>query len=139
MSRMLALTVWQPWATLIIHHGKTIENRTWPPPTRVVGQRLAIHAGKQIDRAALAEAARVGVKLPDPLPTGALLGTVRLAGAHRATECGCADRCAAWGESGPGVVHWVLADPRRLAWPVSCRGGRRLWYLPDRMLAGGRR
>lgn len=40
---MLALSIRQPWAALILHAGKDIENRTWS--TRVRG-RVLVHAGK---------------------------------------------------------------------------------------------
>lgn len=39
-----ALTLINPWAHLIVHHGKDVENRTWMPPQGV--DWLFIHAGK---------------------------------------------------------------------------------------------
>lgn len=45
---VLALSVRQPWAWLIIHGGKDWENRTWP--TRVRG-RVLIHAAKRMEQA----------------------------------------------------------------------------------------
>jgi hypothetical protein len=42
---MKALTIWQPWASLIMAGAKTVEWRGWPCPKYVVGQRIAIHAG----------------------------------------------------------------------------------------------
>lgn len=42
---MKALTVWQPWASLIALGHKPYEFRGWPAPARLVGQRIAIHAG----------------------------------------------------------------------------------------------
>jgi len=42
---MMALTVWQPWATLVAIGAKPYEFRGWQPPQWLVGQRLAIHAG----------------------------------------------------------------------------------------------
>lgn len=50
---MKALTLHQPWATCIAHHGKRVENRTWAPPQSIVGQRIAIHAGMKLDREVL--------------------------------------------------------------------------------------
>jgi hypothetical protein len=40
-----ALTVHQPWASLILAGAKPIEWRTYPFPVRMVGTRIAIHAG----------------------------------------------------------------------------------------------
>lgn len=45
---MVALSIRQPWAWLILHAGKDIENRDWP--TRVRG-RVLIHASKAMTRA----------------------------------------------------------------------------------------
>jgi len=42
---MKALTIWQPWATLIMIGAKPYEFRSWQPPRWLIGQRLAIHAG----------------------------------------------------------------------------------------------
>lgn len=42
---MKALTVRQPWASLIVRGVKAIETRSWPLPNKMVGQRIAIHAG----------------------------------------------------------------------------------------------
>lgn len=42
---MKALTVWQPWATLIAIGAKPYEFRGWVPPKNLRGRRIAIHAG----------------------------------------------------------------------------------------------
>lgn len=44
---MKALSIRQPWAWLILHAGKDIENRDWP--TRFRG-RILVHAGKGMTR-----------------------------------------------------------------------------------------
>jgi hypothetical protein len=50
---MLALSIRQPWAWMIIHGGKDIENRNWS--TRVRG-RILVHAAKGMTRLEWAEA-----------------------------------------------------------------------------------
>ena len=45
---MLALSIRQPWASLILKAGKNVENRNWP--TRYRG-RILIHAAKGMTRA----------------------------------------------------------------------------------------
>ncbi len=42
---MKALTIWQPWASLIAAGAKPYEFRGWRPPRSIIGQRIAIHAG----------------------------------------------------------------------------------------------
>lgn len=48
---MKALTIWQPWCSLIIAGAKTVEWRSWYCPKRIVGQRIALHAGARPARA----------------------------------------------------------------------------------------
>lgn len=48
---MKALTIWQPWATLIMAGAKPWEWRGWRAPSAVVGQRIVIHAGARMPRA----------------------------------------------------------------------------------------
>jgi hypothetical protein len=42
MSEMYALTLHQPWATLIADAEKQVENRSWAPPRVIWGSRIAI-------------------------------------------------------------------------------------------------
>lgn len=43
---MKAITLTQPWATLMAAGEKYIETRSWSPSSLHMGQRVAIHAGK---------------------------------------------------------------------------------------------
>jgi hypothetical protein len=52
-KHMIALSIRQPWAWMIMHAGKDIENRTWP--TNVRG-RVLVHAAKSCTRAEWAAA-----------------------------------------------------------------------------------
>lgn len=42
-----ALTIWQPWATLVMVGAKPFEFRSWPAPRWIVGKELVIHAGSR--------------------------------------------------------------------------------------------
>lgn len=69
---MKALTIKQPWATLIMQQNKGYEFRSWK--TNYRGDFL-IHAGKTIDKEAVE---RLKKYLPKELPTGKILGKVTL-------------------------------------------------------------
>ena len=69
---MKALTIRQPWASLIILGYKRFEFRGWKTTYR--GEFL-IHAGKTIDKEAKE---RLKTFLPEELPTGKILGKVTL-------------------------------------------------------------
>jgi hypothetical protein len=47
---MKAISLWQPWASLIACGAKPFETRHWAPPRELIGQTIAIHAAKKIDR-----------------------------------------------------------------------------------------
>lgn len=49
---MKAISLWQPWASLIAAGIKPFETRDWAPPRELIGQRIAIHAAKKIDKGA---------------------------------------------------------------------------------------
>jgi len=74
-----ALSIRQPWAWLICHAGKDIENRTWN--TKYRGP-LLIHAGKKWgpeerdDR--LEIMSRFGIDIPEQLELGGIVGQARL-------------------------------------------------------------
>lgn len=64
---MHALTIIQPWAWAVAHAGKDVENRTWAPPAALIGQDIAIHAGKApVDEEALDGLYEVTGPLVDP-------------------------------------------------------------------------
>lgn len=42
---MKAITLWQPWASLVLVGAKPYEFRGWCPPKWMHGSRIAIHAG----------------------------------------------------------------------------------------------
>ena len=47
---MLALSIRQPWAALIINGRKSIEIRTWRPPDSAISERILIHTGVSSDK-----------------------------------------------------------------------------------------
>lgn len=51
---MKAISLWQPWASLIACGAKPYETRSWAPPRSMIGQPIAIHAAKKVDRDAAA-------------------------------------------------------------------------------------
>ena len=122
---MFALTISQPYASLIASGEKWIENRRWE--TKYRGP-LAIHAGKgtqYLDRAQLAE-----------YPAG-VVAVANLAACFRLADLDLlGDRLAAVGltidavrqhEHAEGPWCWLLRDVHRLRVPCPCSGARGLW------------
>lgn len=135
---MKAITLHQPFASLIAFGEKTIETRSWR--AGYTG-RIAIHAGKlSQDRAeeCLDEPYRSllvkhGVKTIGDLPWGAVIATANLVGCQR-MDADWIDAMVRerWGEVklgyyAPGRYGWVLADIEPLQVPVPARGHQGLW------------
>lgn len=153
------LTVWQPWATLLVRGIKPPENRGWEPRGLKVGDTYAIHAGSKVDLdswdAAHEMARAAGIAVPeldawaraflDPsmterdvkrvtaelLPLSALVGTVVLDEVRRSARPGCVWFC--------GPVGWYHRDPVAFAEPVACAGAQGLWTAPETIRAAAAR
>lgn len=48
MTGTRAITLHQPWATLVALGVKSIETRSWPAPAGAIGERLLIHAAAKV-------------------------------------------------------------------------------------------
>lgn len=124
---MKGLTLLRPWAWMITHGSKRIENRSWKPSQNVIGQRIAIHAGLGIDfdgmwwlrerhmmQPAITEKARA---------KGVVLGTAVVTG-------WCTQSSDIWFT---GPIGWVLSDVEMLLEPIPCRGMQGLWTVPPQV------
>jgi hypothetical protein len=134
---MKALSILQPWASLVVHGFKRVETRCWPTRHRGL---LAIHAGgwfrkaqrecyrQQPFRDCLAAA---GIQRMGDFALGSIVGVVRVIDCVPASELfdELDDRERQFGDFGPGMYAWLLADPRPLANPVPCVGKRRFFDL----------
>jgi hypothetical protein len=128
---MKALTISQPYASLIASGEKWIENRSWP--TSYCGP-LAIHAGKglqYLDRDEIKE-----------YPTGCVIAVGQLIhciSIHDLRASGRGDlrlipntkRLLTYGrcfehEHAEGPYCWILEDVQPID-PVPCRGAQNLW------------
>lgn len=144
-----AISLHQPYASLIAYGLKPYETRGWPPPARLIGKRIAIHAAKRAPHLGcrdpgltleVSHAFRLaGMRDAEgwwwtdtPLPIGAVVCTAVLAGAYRLAVQGVVDADIAgsamlssgWNVGGRRV-HVVPADlfgdysPGRWAWLLS--------------------
>ena len=82
---MKALSLTQPWATLVATGAKCVETRSWS--TRYRGP-LAIHAAKRFPPSArfFASTEHTLGRLPRPVPLGAIIAIVDLVDVGRAEE-----------------------------------------------------
>lgn len=125
---MKAITISQPYASMIANGEKFVENRTWP--TNYRGE-IAIHAGKglqYLDRDELAE-----------YPTGCVIAVAKLVACLRIEDITVRSidtskpdgSRRAWKEiarhvHAEGPWCWVLEDVQQIE-PCSWRGSQGLW------------
>lgn len=141
---MKTISIKQPWASLIVHGIKDIENRTWACPKKYIGQRVLIHAsgshGKKfkvnltneqikVAFATIAEGCMLG-----NLPFGSIIGSVEI------VDC-VINHPSVWAEKSKGVspgghvtdekepiiYNWVLANPILFKEPIPAKGKLSFW------------
>jgi hypothetical protein len=120
---MKALSIKQPWASLIAKGIKDVENRTWRTNFR---GRIFIHASQKIS---------VGVRYTpeqdeklcsvndagESGPRGAIIGEVEI--------IDCIDNSTSvWAE--PGCYHWILANAKLYGSYFPCNGSLSFWEPP---------
>lgn len=139
---MVAISLWQPWASLVVHGLKQYETRSWS--TKYRGE-LAIAAskseGRKEDREECEEIysflrqdfPRVR-QMDYPhfryLPRGCVLGVVRLTDCIPTTSPslrGISTMEAEMGNYEPGRFAWKLELVERFAEPIPCKGSQGLW------------
>ena len=138
---MKALTIWQPWASLIVGGWKPYEFRGWAAPASIVGQRIAIHAAKRPIRAGelrdimdyvcspAGQADGIDIACMDllervwrretELPMSAVLGTALL-GQPKLVQQNLDGKRYAW--------PMIGADP--FADPIPMKGAQGFWSMP---------
>ena len=86
---MKAITIKQPWASLIVSGLKDIENRTWSCPKKYLGKRVLIHAAKTSVKEGWSALNGMQIKKVskhkdklygdnEDLPKGAIIGSVEI-------------------------------------------------------------
>jgi activating signal cointegrator 1 len=133
-----ALTLRQPWASLIARGGKLFETRTWAPPASLIGQRLAIHAGRAAIPLGLSRDERTaihfGLGTDDlaTLPRGAVVCTAKLVGAYRVASVCVGTNEIKLDDRVPGsqpLNGYIVPAAERLVGDVLA--GYWLWHLMD--------
>ena len=126
---MKAISIKQPWASLIAHGIKDIENRTWKCPEKYIGTRILIHASytpafsswdtlnnEQIlskDESYLKD-----INICD-IPLGAIIGSVEIVSCTQ-------NHPSIWAE--PCTYNWVLANPILFESPIeNVKGKLSFW------------
>jgi hypothetical protein len=134
---MKALTLWEPWASLIAIGAKRIETRSWATSYR---GPLAIHASKKVpsdisdfyeENQLPWDLTRLGFFNITDLPAGMVLATCRLVDVIPTTSPYLTEvlktKEANYGDYEPGRFAWILTDITHLEVPVPAIGHQGLW------------
>ncbi|WP_170297711.1 ASCH domain-containing protein [Paracoccus litorisediminis] len=147
------MSIWNPFASLIVKGFKLYETRTWAAPKSLIGQRIGIASTKCIQPGQRAHFddpefqrfyERLG--LPDKLtdmPNGYMLGSAILEGVELMTPefmAEVSDEEQAYGWWQEGFYAWRMTDPVEFEKPVQVKGAQGIWNwsAPDGIEAKGR-
>lgn len=146
MSAIKVISVWSPFAQLLVNGYKIFETRTWAAPRSLIGQRIGIASTKVINPSQKAHFAdeefqkfyaRLG--MPDTLAemsNGFVLGTAVLESSNLMTEelmDDVSDEEKQYGWWALGNYGWRMTDPVAFEHPVAARGQQGVWNwdMPD--------
>lgn len=154
---MKALTLRHPWAFCIAHWGKRIENRTWKPPAKLIGQRIAIHGGAKPGKADgyRAGAVRIFADLfeiygqPASIHDAMTYRELANIALNQSSGIVATAVIECWAEYGtsvhveqdpwfmrePGNIGWILRDVITLEKPIAISGAQGLWTVPPVVVA----
>ena len=124
---LMALSLWQPWASAIALGRKSIETRSWATKHR---GRLAIHAAKRWTREEREFVVEMGMA-GQSFPRGVIVALCTL-DTIRATDLPDyppEGEEARWGNYAPGRAAWHLSNIVALPKPIACVGRQSLWAL----------
>ena len=142
---MKALSIWNPFATLLVQGFKIFETRTWAPPKSVIGQRIGIASTKTIkpdqrayfrDEVFMEFYERLGLPLNiDELPHGYMLGTAVLDSVELMTEefmDDVSEEEKQYGWWQEGFYAWRMTNPVAFDAPIPVKGAQGIyeWTQP---------
>ena len=155
MDQIKALTIWQPWASLIACGLKTVESRSWS--TKYRGD-LLIHAGRRVKPTdSLPRVPEAFSERVADAPTGAVVAIAKLADVVPVDHCeftvsvqtppGWDDCCLGrpdcaghidfaqrkLGDFAKGRYAWLLTDIRPIS-PIYVGGRQGLWNPDDEII-----
>lgn len=162
-AHLPCLTLWPEWAYAIVHYGKPVENRSWPPPKILEGKWIGIHAGKKIGGSEMSERDGIECMLRTGDRSGVLFDGLRLTSLSSTTynrlvahmietvrsQSSRLVAVARLGSASPPVESaylmrqwrvlaqwgWQFSEMAPLSEPIQCRGAQGLWRLSEEMTA----
>jgi len=138
---MRAITIWQPWASLIADGLKTIETRKHDRFKSLLGQQIAIHAAKSYSQHYLmalgnyVDTVTLFKYIPERLPFGCVLATAEVV-AHRELNDGDSSRALCSCATPPAFLGYkiyglFLEDIKKFDEPIPAKGQQGIWIWQE--------
>jgi hypothetical protein len=130
---MKAITIWQPYASLIANGHKQYETRSWATAFRGV---LAIHSAKKWDIALQQETETIAGRFPElngyatqELPRGCVIAAVELVAIYRAEDIrdSLSELERSVGNFATGRYAWEMKVIKLPDEPIPAKGQQGLW------------
>ena len=138
---MKAISLWQPWATLVAINAKRFETRSWAPKHRGL---LAIHATKKMDdivrayclQEPFASVLKANGYLQGNLPLGAIVAVVKILDVNHTEKVRdyLSPQELAFGNYGDDRFAWQLELVRCLEKPIPMNGAQGLFEVADDLI-----
>lgn len=140
IKSMAAISLWQPYASLVSGSFKSYETRSWQCSRNLIGSLIAIHAAKRWTRDEQRYTERFIREYPETAPylrpegyqkppLGVILCVCRLLGCFKSDSLNSlvSDRERAFGDWSPGRYVWKLEVVKVPPAPIPCRGMQGIW------------
>ena len=134
---MKAISLLQPWATLVVIGVKTIETRSWGTKYRGT---ILIHASQGKAGSIFADELPFKKYIPEfnKLPFGAIIGQVIITDVIRIETLEMTDELInrltmeekAFGDYSEGRYAWIMKDSKQFDKPIPTRGTLSIWEYP---------
>jgi len=129
----LTISLWQPWASLVVLGAKHYETRIWKYPQDYRGRRVGIHAAKDSRYLSLIRtepfaSALANAPWQTPCPLGAILGSAVLGQAQVAVAANVPLIERQFGDFGPGRWAWEMLEPKIFDVPIPYKGRQGFFY-----------
>ena len=138
---MKAISLLQPWASLLVMGVKTMETRNWG--TKYRGEIL-IHASQGKAGEIFSKENYFKKYIPDfkKLPFGAIIGVATIIDVVKIESLHMADELLnrltmeekAFGDYSSGRFAWILEDHKQFKIPIPARGTLSIWEYPGEIM-----
>jgi len=130
------MSLWQPWASLLVYGIKLLEGRTWNSEFRGILWIAAATKKPSQDEIEALKALYLSLghsssKFPEFYPTGVLLGCVNVIDVITQQQY---QEQEMYVEPSESPYIFVCGNARRLAVPLPVKGDHKIWKLPKKTL-----